>query len=54
MLAPELQVLLGGSFGEGTVGFALNVEDSRYREVVAEDGMDIEQDPVDVRTSSIV
>jgi hypothetical protein len=46
-----LQVLPGGNFEEGTVGFASNGGDNHYREVVAED---IELPPVDVRTSSIV
>jgi hypothetical protein len=51
MLVLELQALLGGNFGEGTAGFASNVVGKHCREVVAEDGMDIEQEPVDVRTS---
>lgn len=51
MVAPELQVLLGGNFGEGMAGFALYGEGKNCREVAAEDGMDIEPEPVDVRTS---
>ena len=51
MLVLELQALLGGNFGEGTAGFALNGEGKHCREVAAEDAMDIEMEAVDVRTS---
>lgn len=54
MVVLELEVLLGDNFEEGTAGFALNGEDNHYREVAAEDGMDIEKEPVDGRTFSIV
>ncbi len=50
-LVLELQALLGGNFGEGTAGFALNGEGKHCREVAAEDAMDIEMEAVDVRTS---
>ena len=51
MLVLEVQVLLDGNFGEGIAGFVFDGEDRRCREVVADYGRDIEQEPVDVRTS---